>query len=321
MNAVRFSGCVAALVLLPGSATFGDDGRSVRELRYEPVDENRSRTVPVKVYLPEEQNAQPVVLFSHGLGGSRENNAYLGKFWAEAGYVAVFMQHPGSDEDVWKTVSGGQRLAALKSAASAVSSRDRLADVSFVIDQLGVWDKQDGHDLFAKLDLEHIGMSGHSFGAVTTLGVAGQVYPFNRSFADDRIDAFLPMSPQPGKGRDTAKTFGHITRPILCMTGTKDASPIDPTVTPARRREVYAALPPGDKYQLVLFDAEHMAFGDARGLRARRRDPKHHPAIQQISLKFWSAYLKDDAEARSWLQSQQPISGTGLGSDDVWEWK
>ena len=38
----------------------------------------RSRAVPVKVHLGKSRAPTPVVLFSHGLGGSRENNAYLG---------------------------------------------------------------------------------------------------------------------------------------------------------------------------------------------------------------------------------------------------
>ena len=130
------------------------------------------------------------------------------------------------------------------------------------------------------------------------------------------------MSPQPGKGLTPTRSFGHLNKPILCMTGTKDGSPIDPTLQPATRQEVFAALPDGDKYQLVLKDAEHSAFGDSRGLRSRGRNPKHHPAIQKISLHFWNAYLKNDAESKAWLQSNRPVTETGLSeSNDDWKWK
>lgn len=307
---------VVALVLGPSVGMSG-----VRELLLEPTDDQRTRTVPLKVYVRQATEIAPVILFSHGLGGSRDNNEFLGKFWAEAGYVAVFMQHAGSDNAVWKAARFGERLKKLKDAASAQSSRDRFADVKFVIDQLEVWNRQAGHALHGKLNLERIGMSGHSFGAVTTLAVAGRKFPFNRTYPDPRIDAFLAMSPQPGKGLSAAKAFGHLTQPILCMTGTKDASPIDPTLTPANRREVYAALPSGGKYQLVLDGAEHSAFGDSDGLRRRRRNPKHHPAIQQISLHFWNAYLKDNQESKQWLQSKQPLVEMLLDEGDVWEWK
>ncbi|MEM6690014.1 MAG: acetylhydrolase, partial [Planctomycetota bacterium] len=105
---------------------------NVRELRFEPIDATRSRKVPVKVYLVDSDEPLPIVLFSHGLGGSRENNSYLGRHWAAAGYVVVAMQHAGSDQDIWKSVRLGRRLAALKAAAGAKSLVDRLADVSFV---------------------------------------------------------------------------------------------------------------------------------------------------------------------------------------------
>lgn len=308
-------------VLLLASVATADDANSVRELRFDPIDVNRSRPVPVKVYMRASRIPQPVVLFSHGLGGSRENNAYLGRHWAAAGYVAVFMQHAGSDNQVLKSARAGEKLAALKAAVGAIASRERFADVPFVIDRLEVWNKQDGHELSGKLNLTRIGMSGHSYGAVTTLAVAGRKFPLNRSFRDGRIDAFFAMSPQPGKGLEPGKAFGHIARPFLCMTGTKDASPIDPTFKPSARREVYAAFPAGDKYQLVLKDAEHFAFGDSRGLRTRGRNPKHHPAIQEISVHFWNAYLKNDADSKRWLQSQRAVTATGLHNDDVWEWK
>lgn len=302
--------------------SFGQDATEVKELRFDPDDESRSRTVPVKIYLIAAEKPQPVILFSHGLGGSRENSVYLAKHWAAAGYVAVFMQHAGSDEDVWKSAPLGKRLSALKSATGAKAFLDRLSDVSFVIDQLDKWNRQKDHPLHGRIDLEHIGMSGHSFGAATTLGVAGRKYPLNRSFAEDRIDAFFAMSPQAGKnGFSSKRAFGHLTKPILCMTGTKDGSPIDPNLNPESRREVYAALPKGDKYQLVLKDAQHSAFGDSRG-KARTRDPKHHPAIQKISLHFWNAYLKNGKQSKEWLQSTKPITEAGLvEGEDAWEWK
>ena len=80
-------------------------------------------------------------------------------------------------------------------------------------------------------------------------------------------------------------------------------------------------MPAGDKYQLVLQGAEHFAFGDNNSHRTRGRNPKHHPAIQKISLQFWNAYLKNDAVSKRWLHSRHPITKTGLNDADVWQWK
>ena len=57
------------------------------------------------------------MLFSHGLGGSREGSAFLGKHWAARGYVVVFLQHPGSDESVWKSKPFAERMPAMRQAA------------------------------------------------------------------------------------------------------------------------------------------------------------------------------------------------------------
>ena len=104
-------------------------------------DANRSRDIPVLVYAPRSGHA-PVVLFSHGLGGSRDMGGYLGEHWARRGYAAVFPQHPGSDVDVWQGKPRGRGMASLISAASIENFVARLQDVDAVLDQLERWQQQ-----------------------------------------------------------------------------------------------------------------------------------------------------------------------------------
>lgn len=311
-----------SLWLLPAAFLLAENPASSGTLthRFEPVDLSRDRTVPVKVYLKSSDSPQPVIIFSHGLGGSRENSGYLGNHWADHGYVAVFVQHAGSDEEVWKTVEPSERMDALKKAASVETALARYADIPFVLDELEKWNVADSHPLKGKLELEKIGLCGHSFGAVTTQALMGQRFRVDRSFHDSRIDAFFLMSPSTGRGLSAAEAFGHITAPVLCMTGTEDGSPITPETTPDSRREVYTALPTGDKYQLVFEGGGHFAFSDV-GFRDEKRIDYHHPAIQLISTRFWDAHLKDDASAKAWLQSAAPRTDAALVEKDVWEWK
>lgn len=310
------------LLLVTAANAQESESSSVTELLFEPNDSARNRVVPVKVYLPAAATSPaPVILFSHGLGGSRMNSVYLGRHWAEHGYVCVFMQHIGSDESVWKEAGPGERMSALKAAASLKSTIDRFADVPFVLDQLELWNTDDEHPVHGKLDLEHIGMCGHSFGAVTTQAMMGQEFRGGRIVADPRLDAFFAMSPSEPRGGTSTNAFGEIKKPVLTMTGTRDENPISPDSPPATRREVYKALPAGDKYELVFEGAEHSAFSDA-GDRNAKRIPHHHPAIQKISTKFWDAYLKEDTSAKQWLQSVQPKKEEGLLVEkDVWGWK
>ncbi|QDS94364.1 Alpha/beta hydrolase family protein [Roseimaritima multifibrata] len=287
----------------------------------QPVDAKRERTVPIRIYLPDQPESRPLILFSHGLGGSRENSVYLGKHWASAGYVCIFLQHHGSDKQIIQRKPLQSQMDSLRSTLNSKNVMDRIEDVSFILDQVETWNTEPSHPLFARVDLEHIGMSGHSFGAATTLAVAGRKFFRNRSFPEPRIDAFLAMSPQPVRGLSTEKTFGSLSKPLFCMTGTKDASSIQPQVTPAARQSVYAALPEGDKFQLVLEGAEHHAFSDEKRLRTKQRDPKHHGVIQELSTKFWQAYLEDDTAAKKWLQSNAPQTDEVLTKQDRWEWK
>jgi predicted dienelactone hydrolase len=283
-------------------------------------DEGRSRDIPLRVYLPAAAGKAPVVLFSHGLGGSRENNPYLGEHWAARGYVVVFPQHAGSDEAVWKDVPPAEALAALQRAASLQSFLLRVQDVPAVLDQLERWNGTAGHALAGRLDLAHVGMSGHSFGAVTTQAVSGESYPLTGTrFTDGRILAALAMSPSSPKRGEPAEAFAKVKIPWMLMTGTKDVAPVGDTDVESRLR-VFPSLPPGDKYELVLADAEHSAFGD-RPLPGDRepRNPNHHRAILALSTAFWDAYLRGDAAARAWLQGKGPRSV--LEARDRWQLK
>ena len=174
-------------------------------------DEARSRDLPLRVYLPRGSDAAPVVLFSHGLGGTCQGSAFLGKHWSARGYVAVFMQHPGSDDSVWKEEPRAKRMAAMEQAASGKQFFDRVRDVPAVLKQLDVWNKQAGHALSGRVDLTRVGMSGHSFGAVTTQAVSGQsAAVIGQRFTDQRIRAAIAFSPSSPRRGDPATAFGSV---------------------------------------------------------------------------------------------------------------
>jgi len=91
-------------------------------------DAARNRDIPVRVYLPKNSAPAPVILFSHGLDGSRTASVFLGEHWVARGYAAVFLQHPGSDDSVWKGQPGQQRMRAMKQAASRLAVYPALHD-------------------------------------------------------------------------------------------------------------------------------------------------------------------------------------------------
>ncbi len=283
----------------------------------------RGRDIPLRVYLPTQPQPAAVVMFSHGLGGSRGTDAFLGQHWAARGYAAIFVQHPGSDDAVWLDAPVAQRMAAMQRAASPQNLKLRAGDISAVLDQLKIWNETLGHLLHGRLDLGRVGMSGHSFGAVTTQAVSGQSFRFaNLLPTETRIKAacmFSPSSPQRGMTADQA--FGAVKISWLLMTGTRDSSPIG-NIDVASRLAVYPALPPGGKYQVVLDGAQHSDFGDGEAAgreAANARDPRYRRAMLALTTAFWDAYLKNDRTAQTWLDGAGPR--TVLQPADQWNHK
>jgi len=284
------------------------------------VDDARERTIPVRVWLPSHARPAPVILFSHGLGGAREGNAYLGRHWSARGFCVVFLQHAGSDEAVWRDLPFPERLPALRKAVNLSTTLDRYRDVPAVLDRLEAFNGEAGGPLAGRLDSARVGIAGHSFGAVTAQGVTGQRTADRRMpFTDRRIGAALLMSPSLPRIGDGATAFGGVAIPWMIMTGTEDDSPVG-NATPESRREVFAALPTGGKYELVLFQGEHQAFGDRVLPGSKRpRDPNHHRVVLALSTAFFDAFLRGDEQARAWLESDAPRSV--LADGDLWQWK
>jgi predicted dienelactone hydrolase len=283
-------------------------------------DAARNRNIPIRVYLPSAPKAAPapVILFSPGLGGARDGYSYLARHWATRGYVTVVLQHPGSDDAVWKGLPRRKLAAAVKEAMSVENFILRARDVVAVLNQLGAWNRTASSPLSGRLDLTKVGMAGHSYGAITTEAVSGESFSSRGPvLSDQRITAALAMSPSPPRRGDPAPAFASVRIPWMLMTGTEDVSPIG-EYDAASRLTVYPHLHHAAKYQLVLDRAEHSAFSD-RELPSDRheRDPRYHPVILALSTAFWDTYLRGDPLAAAWLNGSGPRSV--LAPADRWE--
>ena len=275
----------------------------VRTVALDWTDLNRKRDVPVRIYYPAAGRLPgPVIIFSHGLGGSRDMYEYLGRHWAGWGYVSVHLQHKGSDSGVWKGTI--RPITAMRQAAAdPANAINRPLDVRFAIDRLTKLNASDG-PLKGQMDLARIGAAGHSFGAFTTLAVAGQVFTLpgrnDVTFGDKRIKAAMPMSaPVPVEKGQLDKAYGGIKIPCMHMTGTKDKSRIGQT-TAQQRRLPYDHSRGIDRYLIVLAGGDHMVFSGRKRWYGKpsKTDVRFHELIRISSVLFWDAYLKDDPKAR-----------------------
>lgn len=280
-------------------------------------DSARNRSIPVKFYIPEKLSAPaPVVVFSHGLGGSREAAIYLGNHWAKHGYVCVFIQHPGSDESFWKpkfmtngqVANRSQLLDEFKGTVkNPMHAVNRANDVHFVIDEVEHLNKS--HPILkGKLDLDSIAIAGHSYGSWTALTASGQrlITPWGRDMSspDPRIKAAVYLSPTSSRrNQDPAVVFGSINVPGLHFTGTLDDSPVNDSKA-ADRRVAFDNICRSDQYLITLNGADHMVFNGRPRARQKDLDVTHHAIIEKATTEFLDAYLKNDQAARAWLQKR-----------------
>jgi len=270
-------------------------------------DEDRGRQIRVKLYKPAIDTPPPVVIFSHGLGGSVEAAPYLGKQLASWGFLAIHMQHPGSDGDVWAGLKGRRAIfGALKSAAGNPNNAvDRYNDIPFVLDEIER--RSTSEALHA--DPNRMALAGHSFGAHTVLALAGRQYITAGeavSFKDDRLLAGVVLSPPSPSKRitqaDYAFTYGAIDLPLLHVTGTEDANPLDASDAAENRQIPFSQITKAKQYLMVFEGADHAVFGGAAG---RRRSPDWYPKVQAqvagAATAFFLAYVTQDTEAQIFM--------------------
>ena len=276
----------------------------VKDLEW--LDGSRNRDLPAKVFYPSDATGQfPVVVFSHGLGGTKETYSYLGRHWASHGYVSVHLQHHGIDASA-AVAKKGTAKTSVDVLSGAESLVQRPQDVGFALDQIGRMNKDDPA-LSGRLDVQHIGMAGHSLGAFTTLLMAGQVFITptleETSVADKRITAAIVMSP-PVIVRipdEMARMYSHISIPCLHMTGSRDGM-LGEGGPPVKRRMPFDNIPAPDQYLVMFQGGDHMIFAGRRvAMPAQPKDERFHDLIRMSSTAFWDAYLKGNAEAKAGL--------------------
>lgn len=300
------------------------------------TDSARARTLPLKVRIPDGTASVPLVIFSHGLGGSREGGKAWGEYWSAHGYLVVHVQHPGSDDTLWKGPGDGAPKQRLARGATPEQLLGRVDDVRFVIDELTkLHSKPDSAVWVRRVDLSRIAMTGHSFGARTTMALAGERFPGPiKSVADTRISAFIAFSPAvQGAKRSWPDRYGAMVRPFLSVTGTIDGDVMGTGSNPKNRAAVFDAQGVGDKYRVIFMDGDHSVFNGGSVREAawlnRVTGEDHtstlaatakviHDKTSVVTLKFLDAYLKGDATAKSWLTTD---AVKALGDAAEWSYK
>lgn len=293
-------------------------GQSVEQVSFNWLDQSRDRFVPALLFKPaRQQKASALVVFSHGLGGSKERYAYLGQYWASHGYASLHVQHDGSDRKVWR----GSRLMLpfrLMDAADSTEALARVQDVKFALDQLLASEHA------ADFDNQNIVMAGHSYGANTSMLLTGaQVEqdgePVN--LKDERIKAAILISAPPFYNEQSLdKVLAAVRIPTLHITTTEDEIRVPGYYSsPQDRIDVYQAMASHYKVLAVFSSGSHNIFSGWRG----RNDSKPQQqvikaATQALSAAFLKQITTEDSQAISlWAQQHQAILSQFIRSDLV----
>lgn len=295
------------------------------------TDEARARTLPIRIRMPEGAPGQrPVLVFSHGLGGSIRAAEYLAEHMVSHGWVVINLQHPGSDESI---IGEGDFFG----FGNLENSILRHEDVFFVVDQIEAR-APDGPVLGGRIDPARIAMSGHSFGAVTTNYAAGQQYARQvepASWKEPRFKAAVALSPDLPTvlfATDYLTSYRDITMPILHVTGTEDDAN---NIGPERRIPPFQFIMHAPRYQLVLDGADHdVLSGRSRGA-PQPKDEIHYRMIRALVLAFLEGHVNGDAAALGYLRGggyvgflgdegdyrfAEPVSAEMTGPETGWWW-
>ena len=217
------TGAVGLVAAGPAGRAMASPAQGHRILDFELFDTSRQRPLPARLYLPQQASPEhpvPLIVFSHGLGGSRMGYSYLARHWANAGMASLHPQHVGSDSSVWRG-NPLELLQRLQTAAHESEALARVLDLRFVLNHILASDQG---PLF---NASSIAVAGHSYGANTAMLVAGaQVTTGNPNLPDlrdRRIKAAILISTPPLIGQGPARqVLGAVNLPTLHITSLED---------------------------------------------------------------------------------------------------
>jgi dienelactone hydrolase len=266
----------------------------------------RGRSVPARLYRPRDGGALPLVVFSHGIGGSRFGYSYLGRHFAGHGVASLHLQHVGSDRSLW----GGNvfdLVGRLQAAAQDGEALARVHDLRFALDRLL------GDVAGARIDPGRIVAAGHSYGANTALLASGaRVTRDGRAVAlrDTRVKATIAISAPPFYGEDDLdRILGPVTLPSLHVTATEDVIRIPGFWSGADDRvEIFEAVGSARKWLAVFDGGSHGIFTDRRGTGGPVLNAQVKGATRELALAFVRAVFNGDEAALSdWPRRHRDI--------------
>ncbi|MFN8551538.1 MAG: alpha/beta hydrolase [Candidatus Obscuribacterales bacterium] len=220
-----------------------------------------------------EQGKAPLVIFSHGFGGSATQSAFLMDALARAGYLVIAPNHKDAHGS---TATNFRPQVGFKNSRewSDKTHLDRHDDIVKLISALHSdpqWNKQ--------IDWSELALCGHSLGGYTVLGLAG-AWP---SWKIPGVKAVIALSPYVTPYIESGNLAGmHV--PVMYQGGTKDFG-----ITPFVRR-------PGGAYEKTSAPAYFVEFDQFTHFTWSNfnREPDKQAQIDYYCIAFLNKYARGE---------------------------
>jgi len=252
----------------------------------------------------------PLIVFSHGLGGTRTQNSINIEELVSNGYIVIAPDHTYDasltvfEDGTTKEYQSGLPVARLTEDPELYSlSEDkakeklfwetrlpqintRAGDIKFIIDKLQT---MNNHNIYSSIDFNNIGIFGHSFGGGTSIV---------SSWNDTRISACLNLD----------GWFVPVIDPIIknglnipfCYLGQEewDNDPLNYT-----KAYDFFNNCKSDAYFIKIKDTKHFDYADLPyfskigkliGLSGKAADKNLTLNLNHVILGFFNEYLKND---------------------------
>ncbi|WP_434687020.1 alpha/beta hydrolase [Pseudanabaena minima] len=312
-------------------ATKGEFSWQTREFTFQ--NPEREMTISATLYTPQgTAKPAPVIVISHGLASNRDTFIYLSQHLASHGYAVAVLEHPGT---------GSKDFGAfLKGFGRTPNPRDhylRPRDIKYLLDDLERQSKN-MPNMSDRLDLQNVGLIGHSLGGYTVLTLGGarlnfdsikascdvpepNVTSFNLSkliqcrainlepkdydLKDPRVKAIFTLNPIGGSTMFNREGLRPLNLPVMIFASGDDM--IAPTVT--EQLFPFTWIKGSDKYLAIVPQATHFSFLEKseKGvlnipLSLIGVDPSFaHPYVKSLSVAFFQTYLSNQPEFQAYL--------------------